>query len=118
MKKFIINNNGSVIFDSETEELSTLDSAREGISRIWVMKEPMMIVCQNGDNKYELNAKKGDIVIKFYDDDFPFPVVIAKSKEWVKNLEAYNKAMQKRKEKWAKEKCDDECCDACTESIG
>jgi hydroxymethylpyrimidine pyrophosphatase-like HAD family hydrolase len=113
MKKFVINNQGSVIFDTEAEEISSLDSSREGISRIWLMKEPMTIVCQICDNKYELNAKKGDIVIKFYDSDFPFPVVIAKSKEWVKNLEAYDKAMQERKEKWAKEKCSEcECCDA------
>lgn len=122
MKKFLINNSGSIIFDSETEELSTLDSTREGISRIWLMKEPMTIVCQCGDNKYELNAKKGDIVIKFYDNDFPLPVVIAKSKEWVKNLEAYDKVMQERKEKWAKEqnecKCYEEAAPSDAPSVG
>lgn len=120
MKKFIINNQGSVVFDTETEEISSLDSAREGISRIWLMKEPMTIVCQMGDNKYELNAKKGDVVIKFYESDFPFPVIIAKSKEWVKNLEAYDKAMQARKEKWANEKkCSEcECCEEAAPSVG
>lgn len=120
MKKFIINDNGSVIFDTEAEELSSLDSSREGISRIWLMKEPMTIVCQYGDNKYELNAKKGDIVIKFYDNDFPFPVVIAKSKDWAKNIETYDKVMQKRKEKWANEKkCSEcECCEEAAPSVG
>lgn len=118
MKKFLINNSGSIIFDSETEELSTLDSTREGISRIWLMKEPMTIVYQYGDNKYELNAKKGDIVIKFYDSDFPFPVVIAKSKEWVKNLEAYDKVMQERKEKWAKEQNECKCYEEAAPSVG
>ena len=117
MKKFIINNQGSVVFDAETEEISSLDSAREGISRIWVMNEPMTIVCQMYGKNYELNAKKGDIVIKFYDDSYPFPVVIAKSKEWTKNLDAYEKAIQKRKEEWAKEKqCEN--CDACAPSVG
>lgn len=114
-KKFIINNQGSVVFDAETEEISSLECAREGISRIWLIKEPMTVVCQIGDKKYELNAKKGDIVIKFYDTDYPFPVVIVKSKDWVKNLDVYEKGMQKRKEEWARQKSN-ECGDICEQA--
>lgn len=122
MKKFIINEQGNVLFDTETQEISSIDSAREAISRIWVVEEPMTVVCQTKKAKYELTAKKGDIIIKFYDCDFPFPVVIAKSKDWVKNINTYNEKMRKAmEERFAKKKEADlsdpvscECtCDAC-----
>lgn len=122
MKKFIVNEQGNVLFDTETQEISSIDSAREAISRIWVVEEPMTVVCQTKKAKYELNAKKGDIIIKFYDSDFLFPVVIAKSKDWVKNINTYNEKMRKAmEERFAKKEADlsdpvscecDECCPA------
>lgn len=103
MKKFIINEQGNVLFDTETQEISSIDSAREAISRIWVVEEPMTVVCDTKKAKYELTAKKGDIIIKFYDFDFPFPVVLAKSKDWVKNINAYDEKMRKLNEKMHKD---------------
>lgn len=91
MKKFIIADGGSVCFDPETEEISTINSKREGISRIWIAEEPMTVTVKKFDKDYELQAKKGDIIISFYDDTFPSPAIIVKSKDWVKNIEAYEK---------------------------
>lgn len=95
MKKFIITTNGSVGFDTETEEIFSLDSKREAISRIWIAEEPMTIIVKRYNKDYTLNAKKNDIIISFYDDTFENPVVVVKSKDWVKNIEAY--------EEWQKE---------------
>jgi hydroxymethylpyrimidine pyrophosphatase-like HAD family hydrolase len=116
MKKFIINEQGNILFDTETQEISSIDSAREAISRIWVAEEPMTIVCDTKRAKYELAAKKGDIIIKFYDYDYPFPVVIAKSKDWVKNIDAFNKEMEKRRKETEKREDPAPCegdCDMC-----
>ena len=67
--------------------------------------------------KYELTAKKGDIIIKFYDYAYPFPVIIAKSKDWVKNIEFYNKTMEESLKKTnvkSEDPCEAEgCCDVC-----
>ena len=107
MKKFIIGEQGSVLFDTETQEISSLESKREAISRIWVVEEPMTIVCQTKRANYELNAKKGDIIIKFYDYDYPFPVVLVKSKDWVKNINTYDEKMRKvMEERLAKKDAD------------
>lgn len=119
MKKFIINEQGNVLFDTETQEISSIDSAREAISRIWVVEEPMTVVCDTKKAKYELAAKKGDIIIKFYDYNYPFPVVIAKSKDWVKNIDSFNKEMEKslnlkKMETDPEAPCEAEsCCKAC-----
>ena len=102
MKKFIINEQGNVLFDTETQEISSIDSAREAISRIWVVEEPMTVVCDTKKAKYELTAKKGDIIIKFYDYDYPFPVVIAKSKDWIKNINTYDEKMRKAMDELSK----------------
>lgn len=106
MKKFIINEQGNILFDTETQEISSFDSAREAISRIWVVEEPMTVVCDTKKAKYELTAKKGDIIVKFYDYDYPFPVVLVKSKDWVKNINAYHEKMQKAMEKLSKKEAD------------
>lgn len=111
MKKLIFTNNGHVGFDPETEEVFSLESDREGISRIFLMKEPMDIMYRRKDKAYNVSAEKDDVVVVFYEDTFEYPVVIAKSKEWAKNLKKYNERLQKQKEEWAKKK-EAEACDA------
>ena len=113
MKKFIITDNGSVGIDTENENIFSLDTQREAISRIFMAQEPMTITVKKYDKEYELSAKKDDLIISFYDNDFDYPVIIVKSKDWVKNLKNYEKNLQKRKEEWAKNKCEEcDCCEA------
>lgn len=107
MKKFIISNSGSIGIDTETEEIFSLDTQREAISRIFMATEPMDVVVKRDGKDYEMKAKKDDLIIVFYDGDFDYPVISVKSKDWVKNLKNYEKNLQKRKEEWAKEKCQD-----------
>lgn len=112
MKKFIISDNGSVGFDTETEEIFSLDTQREGISRIFMAQEPMTVTVKKMGKEYEMSAKKDDLIIVFYDSDFDLPAIVVKSKDWVKNLKNYEKTLQKRKEEWAKNKCQNcSCCD-------
>lgn len=102
MKKFFITSQGSIGINTETEEVFTLDTQREGIRSIYLAEEPMTVIAKKGDVEQEFTVKKDDIIVVFYDSDFVNKVAIVKSKDWVKNLKEYNKMMQKAKEEWAK----------------
>lgn len=114
MKTFYIAECGSghVIFDDETKELSGLESQREAISRIWIAPEDMKILHtkENGEKK-SFDVKKGQLIVRFYEDDFPHRIIVVDSKEWLENITVYNKTREDRRKECAlKESCD---CAAC-----
>lgn len=111
MKKFIVADSGSVGIDTETEEVFSLETQREAISRIYMAQEPMTIVVKRYGKEYELNANKNDIIISFYDADFDKPVIVVSNEDWINNLNVYNEKMQKRKEECAVKCADCDCCE-------
>jgi hypothetical protein len=114
MKKFIVADGGYVGLDTETNDIFTLESQREAISRIFRAEEPMTVVVKRGDKDYEINAKKDDLIVVFYDSSYEFPAIVVKSKDWVKNLKEYEVRQQKQKEEWAVLKKNSVCdCDSC-----
>ena len=94
MKKIFISDNSYVGFDTEDESLFPVTFAREGISRIFLVEEPVTIVVKRNGKDYELNAKKDDIVISFYEQLYDMPVIVVKNKDWAKNIKKYNNAME------------------------
>ena len=114
MKTLYFTNTGQIVFDEETREVNSISSDREGINRIYLIEEPMTIVYkrEEGDS-YSETAEAGDIVVVFYDRDFKYPIVVAKSDKWNENLIEYRKKIQADKERWAKEKLSEPMCDAC-----
>lgn len=120
MKTLYLTNGCGMYIDTENNTADKANSEIERISRIYLISEPTHIVFGEGEYSRELDAKKDDIVIVFYNRvDFKEQIVIAKSKDWVANIKAYNKAEQERKEEWAKnheckEPC--ECCETCAPS--
>ena len=116
MKTLYLTNGTGMYIDTENNTVDKAQGEIERISRIYLMTEPTHIVFGEGEYKREFDAKKDDIVIVFYNrTDFKEQVVIAKSKDWVANIKAYNKAEQERKEEWALKQgaydCDQcECC--------
>ena len=116
MKDLYVNNSGYICLD-EDRSVYQMSSEREAISRVFLAKEPMTVHYTVGEKVCEVEAKKDDIIIIFYDTTFEAPVVVAKSKGWANNLKNYNKKMQEEKEKWAAQKdCDK--CEACCKPIG
>lgn len=96
-------------FDDSTKVLKKQNSERQGINSIYVVKEDCTVVFRDQAEQ----ATAGDIVVTFYEKDFPKQMAVVKSEDWRKNIEAYNEITQKRKEEWAKEKtciCDCEKC--------
>lgn len=112
MNTLYITSTGRIMLD-ENNVPHPCDYSREGINNIFHIKEDTNVVYEKGDVKTTLEAKAGDIVISFYEDEFPNKIIIVDSKEWKENLEAYEAYQQKQKEEWAKRKAEgcDKCCD-------
>ena len=118
MKTLYITNGGNICIDPEEDFVDRMPSEREGISRIFLAKEPMHVVYGEGEYRRELDVKKDDIIITFYSSDWEERIVVAKSKDWVKNLKKWNEEEQRRKEEWAAKKSDNECDACCNDCCG
>lgn len=118
MKTLYLTGSCGMYVDTENNTANRALAEVERISSIYLINEPTHIVFGSGEYSREFDAKKDDIVITFYSSDFKEQVIIAKSKDWVANIKAYNKAEQKRKEEWAAKQAGiDSCCKCeCAES--
>lgn len=104
MKTLYLTTGSGMYIDTENDTVNSAHSEVERISRVYLITEPTHIVFGEGEYHRELDAKKDDIVIVFYNKiDFKEQIVIAKSKDWAANIKSYNAAEQARKEEWAKE---------------
>ena len=123
MKTMYIYNGANMVVDTKTQEISSMDSCREAISRIYKIEEDTDIIVKKNDGSYyNLKGSAGDILIVFYENYFENPAVLISSKEWSDNLDGYARKIQKEKEEWAKRNADKTvntndlgCGDACDE---
>lgn len=120
MKTLYIAHGSNICVDAENDTAEQLDNEQEGIRRIYLAKEPMHVVYTEGEYRRELDVKKDDIIITFYSNNFQEKIVVAKSKDWVKNIKSWKEREQKIKEEWAAkqlancdEPCEEPCCDQC-----
>ena len=87
------------------------------IRSVYYIEEPMHVVYQYGEEKEEIDAKRGDILLVFYSDRFNlYHLDTIKTKQWGANIRNRHKVEQAEKEKWAEEKkqnvgTDCPCCD-------
>jgi hypothetical protein len=114
---YLTNSSANITVDTDTNKVSKLDCAdRYDIQNLFLVEEPIHIVYECGETHVEKDAKKGDIVVCFYSNEyFKDPVSIIKSKEWAKGIKNRREAEQKAKEEWAKKNAGNEepCCDCC-----
>jgi len=117
MRILAIGNGGTVKFDTETQEIDSVESAREGIRRIYRITEPCHVKFNDGKYTEEADVNAGDIVILFWEQQFPHKMIVVNNQDWNENFDNYEKAMEAQKEKWAMAKsCDDsETCGDCSE---
>jgi len=82
------------------------DSSRLAIDRVARITEPTHIIYTRlGEEKrFELDAEPDDILVIFYENTFPTPIILVHSKEWAENIKAYEAREQAEKEAWAKNK--------------
>lgn len=80
----------SIDFDNKSAEI--LASDREGINSIYLIDEPTKLIIKDKDgSEREENIDAGDIVITFYDSDFPNNPVVVKSAKWAENIKTFRK---------------------------
>ena len=125
MKKIINIDRKPIIVDTDTAEVKAISRSVQGIDDIYVIPEDAHIEWESKffpDKTIEVDAKKNDILVTFYDKDLGTDFVIVKSEDWLKALNNAKEADQKRKEEWAaKQKenksmaldCGDACCESC-----
>lgn len=99
-KKTLYINGGANVIVSE-EGATSLNSSREAISRLYLMREDMHVVYGSGEDKEEFDANKGDLVIVFYDHTYKNKIITVNSEKWAENILDYEEREQKRKEEWA-----------------
>ena len=117
MKTMFIKEGTNMTVNLETNEISSIPSAREAIQRIYVAPEPMHVIYQSGQHREEADVEKDDVIVTFYTDEFDKRMIVVKSEEWIKNLEGYEKRMEEArskaeaslKDKISCEKCEN-CC--------
>lgn len=78
----------AVIVDHSTNTVKGLKAIRSDIDRIYSAPEDMQICYTNNNNeRVTLEAKKGDIIVTFYDYDYIVnKVVVVKNTKWKENL--------------------------------
>ena len=125
MKKIINIERKPIIVNTETAEVKAISRSARGIDDIYVIPEDAHIEWESKffpDKTIEVDAKKNDILVTFYDKDLGTDFVIIKSEDWLKCLNNAASIDQKRKEEWAaKQKenksmaldCGDACCESC-----
>ena len=119
MKTMFIKEGVNMTVDLDTNEISSIPSAREAIQRIYVAPEKMHVIYQTGKHREEADVEKDDVIVTFYTDEFDKRMIVVKSEEWIKNLESYEKRMAEANAKMAENDgclkcCDCEtCCSSC-----
>lgn len=125
MKKIINIDRKPIVVDTDTAEVKAINRSTRGIDDIYVIPEDAHIEWESKffpDKTIEVDAKKNDILVTFYDRDLGTDFVIVKSEDWLKALNNAASLDQKRKEEWAaKQKesahvnaaCECDCGDNC-----
>ena len=124
MKKIINIDRKPIMVYTETAFVTSIDRSARGIDDVYVIPEDAHIEWRSRmfpDKTIEVDVKKDDILVTFYDKDLGTDFVIIKSTDWLNALNNAADADQKRKEEWAakqKERgsMDLDCGDACCES--
>lgn len=120
---YLTGSSANIWVDPETDEVGKLESEdRYELRSVYYIEEPMHVVYQCGEKHEEIDAKKGEILLVFYDNRFTKYVLdTVRTKQWVANIKNRRKIEQKEREEWAsgqlKKIADNEiptcdCCDA------
>lgn len=117
---YLTGSSANIVVDPEVDHVSTLPNEdRYEIRNIYYIEDPMHVVYQCGERKEEIDARKGDILLVFYENARnKYILDTIKTKQWVANIKNARKLEQKAKEEWAKKQAEEgcnicECADTC-----
>lgn len=94
----------AVIVDHSTNTVKGLEPLRSAIDNIYSAPEDMQVCYTNNNNeRITLEAKKGDIIVTFYDYDYIVNnVVVVKNTKWKENLISKQCDEESRQNKFVK----------------
>lgn len=104
MKKIINIERRPIVVDTDTAEVKVINRSTRGIDEIYIIPEDTHIEWESKifpDKLIEMDVKKNDILVTFYDKDLGTDFVIVKSEDWLKVLNNAANLEKKRKEEWA-----------------
>lgn len=114
MKTWYLNRRSNMLIDTENGSATHVDSEYTSIDSCYIAPEDCdMTFTDKKGNVTKYKIKKGQMVVTFYSEDMPNPMIIIDDPKFVENIIAYKEARQKEKEEWAAEKCSE-----CTNCIG
>lgn len=121
MKKIINIERRPVIIDTETFNAKVIDRSTRGIDEIYVVPEDAHLEWTSAlhpHNVTEVDVKKDDIIVTFYNKDLGADFIIVNSEDWLKALDNAKAADQKRKEEWAAKQKESAHVNAACEDCG
>lgn len=102
-----------VIVDFANCTLDTIEPVRAYIDDIYVAPEDIEVRYKKNGKEIVTKAKKGDIIISFYDDPTVVnKIVVIKNAEWRENVTSFlmEKAARQAKAETAASLCKEPCC--------
>lgn len=101
---YVTGSSANIVVDPEIDFVGTLPNEdRYVIRNVYYIEEPTHVVYQCGERKEEIDARKGDILLVFYDNSkTKYVLDTIKTKQWAANIKNARKIEQKEKEEWAK----------------
>lgn len=108
MNTLVISNHGNAVkVNPETLEITDVVYDWASVDRTYLIDEDCdVIIRRKGEDPVKTTAKKGDIIVTFYNREGYKPFAILQNEDYAHNL------MQHRIEE---EKCNNACGDACEE---
>lgn len=94
-----------MMITKEPFDVQPVASDRAAISSVIIAKEDCHVKTENG----YIEAKKGDIILTFYETIFPNKTIVVTSEKWVENINTYNAAMEERNNKVSNKLSYDDC---------
>lgn len=116
---YLTQSSENIVVDPDTNFVGKLECEdRYAIRSVYYMEEPMHIVYQCGETKEELDARKGDIVLVFYNNRYDkYTIDTIRTKQWAANIKARKAGLQAEREEWAKQNAE-HCCPDCDKCEG
>lgn len=110
---YLTQSSDNIVVDPEIDFVGKLQTEdRYAIRSVYYIEEPMRVVYQYGEDKEEINAKKGDILILFYNNRYnKYVLDTIHTKQWAANIKNRRKIEQKEKEEWAAKNLAEAVCD-------
>lgn len=102
---FSKNGYSPIMITKEPFDIQSIAADRMAISNMVAVKDDCHVKTENGF----IEAKKGDIVLTFYEELFPNKVVVITSEKWLENINTYNAAMEELNNKVSNKQSDDDC---------